>query len=272
MLGENEINGFLEKLKAIRVTGPGTGHDRFFNLKVVDEIKQGMTKSLLGLEELQDLPSEQILAAIADITGCSKSAEYTEGPGYINPNATLAGLVAAAKLIVKVCEKPGNVILATGHPGSMIGFYLELAKIIRELGGIVITPGRGYELSTYRCTGCGLHDTTEVLDYVGETAVISTGEIVLHTHDCKPMEVILTAARQDKQAVDLVIADHGFAGYAIKSGLAVIAIMDTNDPAIAASKLLGYQPTIIPMDDNRPNYISAQVAQMLGHISKCMNE
>lgn len=268
----SEINGLLEKLIAIRVTGPGTGHDRFFNLKVVDEIKQGMTKSLLGFEELQDLPSEQILAAIADITGCSKSAEYTEGPGYINPNATLAGLIAAARLIVKVCEKQGNVILATGHPGSMIGFYLELAKIIRELGGIVITPGRGYELSTYRCTGCGLHDTTEVLDYVGETAVVSTGEIILHTHDCKPMETILTAARQDNQTVDLVIADHGFAGYAIKSGLAVIAIMDTNDPAIAASKqLLGYQPIIIPMDDNRPNYISAQVAQILGQISKCID-
>lgn len=141
----------------------------------------------------------------------------------------------------------------------------------RQQGISQPADGRGYELSTYRCTGCGLHDTTEVLDYVGETAVISTGEIVLHTHDCRPMEVILTAARQDNQAVDLVIADHGFAGYAIKSDLAVIAIMDTNDPAIAASKLLGYQPIIIPMDDNRPNYISAQVAQILGHISKCMD-
>jgi hypothetical protein len=60
-------------------------------------------------------------------------------------------------------------------------------------------------------------------------------------------------------AVDLVVADHGFAGAAIASGIPTVAVMDTNDPALAVAARRGADLTIVPMDDNRPqnSYASA---------------
>lgn len=263
MLSPEQEAAMLDKLQKLKVSGPGTGHIRLKNIIVIHEIKQGISKSLLGLDELQALPSEQVLGSIAAITGCSAMLAAAEGEGYIDPRATLKGIVSAALLIVEVCKKRGNIILGTGHPGSMIGFYLELAKTIRNLGGNLISSGKGYSLTTYQCKGCQLHDITEEIDYIGDVAVVTNGELLLHTHDYKPMKEMLSAAKENNSEVDLVIADHGFAGFAIKNHIPTIAIMDTNDPAIAASTLLGYRPIIIPMDDNRPNSISAQVAQII---------
>ena len=54
------------------------------------------------------------------------------------------------------------------------------------------------------------------------------------------------------RAVDLVVADHGFAGAAIAAGVPTIAVMDTNDPAFAVVAGRGADVTVVPMDDNRP--------------------
>jgi hypothetical protein len=53
-------------------------------------------------------------------------------------------------------------------------------------------------------------------------------------------------------AVELVVADHGFAGAAIASGIPAVAIMDTNDPALAVAARRGADLSVVPMDDNRP--------------------
>jgi hypothetical protein len=59
--------------------------------------------------------------------------------------------------------------------------------------------------------------------------------------------------------VDLVVADHGFAGAAVAAGIPTVAIMDTNDPALAVVARRGADLTVVPMDDNRPlnSYASA---------------
>jgi hypothetical protein len=53
-------------------------------------------------------------------------------------------------------------------------------------------------------------------------------------------------------AVDLVVADHGFAGAAIAACVPTVAVMDTNDPALALVAGRGADLTVVPMDDNRP--------------------
>jgi threonine dehydratase len=52
--------------------------------------------------------------------------------------------------------------------------------------------------------------------------------------------------------VDLVVADHGFAGAAIAAGMPTVVVMDTNDPAFAVAAVRGADVTVVPMDDNRP--------------------
>ena len=70
----------------------------------------------------------------------------------------------------------------------------------------------------------------------------------MHSHGHRAMDMMIEQASR----VDLVVADHGYAGAAINAGIPVIALMDTNDPALALAHRLGADVLIIPMDDNRP--------------------
>lgn len=250
---------WLHQLEALRATGPGTGHPRLKNMLALHEMKQGVARSLLGIPGVEALASSAILNEMALLNGCSANLLEMDGDGYIEPRLTLAGMKQAAEKIRQVCARQGRILFGTGHPGAMLGFYFELIKLVRGLGGVVVCPGSGLEVRRYRCTDCGLHDVVEQVDYVGDVATVTNGEIILHRHDGKPCELVIDAAQQAAGPLDLVIGDHGFAGAAIVAGLSVIAIMDTNDPALAASRLLGFDPIIIPMDDNLPNSVSKQV-------------
>ncbi len=74
------------------------------------------------------------------------------------------------------------------------------------------------------------------------------GASMLHTHDPAPMWRIL----EQVGTVDLMVADHGFAGAAVAVDIPAVAIMDTNDPALAVVAGRGAEVTGISMDDNRP--------------------
>jgi threonine dehydrogenase-like Zn-dependent dehydrogenase len=64
-------------------------------------------------------------------------------------------------------------------------------------------------------------------------------------------------------AVDLVVADHGFAGAATAAGIPTVAVMDTNDPALAVAARRGADLTVVPMDDNRPQNSYAAALEVL---------
>jgi Phosphatase len=62
--------------------------------------------------------------------------------GCIDPARTAAGLVEAGKRISDVARSGGRLVFATGHPGAMILYYLELARWAEKLGGEVVSPRR----------------------------------------------------------------------------------------------------------------------------------
>ena len=62
---------------------------------------------------------------------------------------------------------------------------------------------------------------------------------------------------------DLVLADHGFAGEAINRGIPTVAVMDTNDPGLAIAKKLGANLVLVPMNDNRPNVVTREAAELV---------
>lgn len=67
------------------------------------------------------------------------------------------------------------------------------------------------------------------IDYVGSVAIFTDYASLPQTHHHRATDTLLAAAG----SVDLVIADHGYAGSAIRAGLPVISVMDTNAPALA---------------------------------------
>ncbi|MBI2953367.1 MAG: phosphatase [Chloroflexi bacterium] len=234
----------LKLIRETRIAGKDTRHSRATNLHAIKELVNGHPHYTFGIKGVERFSGEEVLEAIADITKCSKDPHNTEGGGYISPESTLKGLELGAKVMYSAARKGGRFVVATGHPGSLLLFYIDLARLIRRWGGEIIVVERG-----------AFVPPNFDLDYVEEVAVVSDRCSIWHSHDTVPMEIILKASGP----VDVVVADHGFAGAAVNARIPVVGIVDTNDPALAVAKRMGADVVVVPMDDNRPlsSYVAA---------------
>jgi hypothetical protein len=186
---------------------------------------------------LQYVGFEEAYDAVAYQIGNPPDREEHPGRGCIDPVRTATGLLAAGERIGSIAGSGGRLIFATGHPGALILYYLGLARWAQELGGDVIT----FETR-------GLYERGVSLDWAESVASLGDGASLFHTHDPEPMRDVL----RHTGAVDLVVADHGFAGAAIAAGVPTVVVVDTNDPAFAVVAERGADMTVVPMDDNRP--------------------
>jgi len=227
----------LKEIRETRIAGKDTRHSRATNLHAIRELVRGHPHYTFGIKGVERFSEREVLDAISGITKCSNDPNYTEGGGYISPESTLKGLEMGAKAIASAARRGGKFVVATGHPGSLLLFYIEIVRLIREWGGEVLEVERG-----------AFVPPNFDLDYVEGVAVVSDRCSIFHSHDTVPMEVILRASGP----IDAVVSDHGFAGAAVNAGVPVVGIVDTNDPALAVAKRMGANVVIIPMDDNRP--------------------
>ena len=79
---------------------------------------------------------------------------------------------------------------------------------------------------------------------------LGNGASLLHTHGAEPMQHLL----RELDRVDLVVADHGWAGAAAQAGIDTLALADCNDPALFVAEAEGKPVVTVPLDDNvRPH-------------------
>ncbi|RJQ31784.1 MAG: hypothetical protein C4562_04890 [Actinobacteria bacterium] len=253
-----DLEQIKNRLTELQVCGQGTGHNRFTNLRNIERLIKGEPYATFGIKGLSQLHPSEVLQNIAEITGCSSDEKVIEGTGFISPSSTLKGLMAAAKELASMLAD-SKVIMATGHPGSMLSFYTELARYLSVKHEILL-PRMRVEVNRQRCPDCGQHDDVHWIDYIEGVATLTDGDQMLHVHNGEPMAKLLDALEEVPR---LVIADHGFAGESINRGIKTITVMDTNDAAFAVAKARGKDVIIIPMDDNQGNFASGQVGQIL---------
>lgn len=227
-----------DRLLSAGVAGTSTSHGAENNLHKIDLLLEQDDSTTFGMEDLlRGVHFEEAYEAVTGRLGYAPDAEETPGRGCIDPAHTAAALLEAGGRIREVARADGRIVFGTGHPGALLVYYLGIARWVEELGGeIAVTEVHGRE------------EQDMPLDWAGPVAVMGDGASMLHTHDPAPMQRILRQAG----AVDLVIGDHGFAGAAVAAGLPAVAIMDTNDPALAVVAKRGANATVIPIDDNRP--------------------
>ena len=227
------------RLLAAGVAGDETSHGSENNLYKISLLLELNENNTYGMEELlHDVGFEEAYDAVSRQLGNPPDGELTPGRGRIDPVRTAEELLEAGSRIRKVAGAGGRIILATGHPGALLMYYLGVARWAEELGGRILTAetqGR------YGQRGVPL-------DWAGPVGTLGNGASLSHTHDPGPMRDVLRRVGP----VDLVVADHGFAGAAVAAGVPTVAIMDTNDPAFAVAARRGADLTAIPMDDNRP--------------------
>ena len=232
------ISQYADTLLKAGVAGTNTSHGAEDNLYKIGRLLDGEPSQTFGMDELlEGVSFEEAYEAVTLRTGHPPDREETGGRGCIDPARTAKGLVEAGDRVRAVAEAGGTFVLATGHPGALLSYYLGLAAWVDELGG-----------QTLVARTRGRYERGSILDWVGAVGAMGDGASLRHTHDASPMRDLL----RELDGIDLVVADHGFAGAAVAAGIPAVAVMDTNDPALAVVASRGADVTVVPMDDNRP--------------------
>lgn len=246
---DTSLTKYADSLLRAGVAGTGTSHGAENNLYKIRAMSWEDENYTFGMEDLlRGVSFEEAYEATAHEIGYPPDYEEQPGRGCINPARTAAGLLEAGRRIREAAEGGGRIILGTGHPGALLMYYLGVARWIQALGGKLLT------------TAPHIRGDEPLLDWAGPVAVLGDGASLRHTHDPAPMGRILAEVRG---GVDLVIADHGFAGAAVAAGIPAVAIMDTNDPAFAVAARRGADLAVVPMDDNRPQNSYAAALEVL---------
>ena len=227
-----------ERLLEAGVAGTRTSHGAENNLYKIGLLLEHDGANTFGMENLLTAVGfEEAYDAVARQIGNPPDREENPGRGCIDPARTAEGLIEAGVRTRDVAVEGGRLVFATGHPGAMILYYLGLARWAEDLGGQILTAETR-----------GRYQKGVSLDWAGPVGTLGDGASLFHTHDPGPMRDVLGQTGP----VDLVIADHGFAGAAIASGIPTVVVTDTNDPAFAVVAGRGADVTVVPMDDNRP--------------------
>jgi hypothetical protein len=217
------------------LAGPHRSHPAEDNVRKAGLLASGDPDSTFGMSDVATATTDEALAAVSAVTGAREPGE-----AYIDPRATIAGAREAAARLGAACRAGARIMVATGHPTGLLYHHVRLVGAITGAGGRVIRPLD--EEVLFRENG-----GVRRIKYVGGVGVLSDGGNLLHTHSPAAMERVLA----DGAPPALVVADHGFAGAAIARGIPTIAVMDTNDPALAVARARGRDVALIPMDDNR---------------------
>ena len=227
------------------IAGDITVHTQASNRLAIAQMQQLNPTLTLGIEIVERAMSAgrfstpELYNIVSNSLGVTSARFMSDGAGRIDPSLTMRQLELAFAEIDRVIASGQEIVLATGHPGSLLDFYSALEAYIRSSGGRL-----------FALTGNRLVTKHHWMDTIGATLVLSDSGALPHTHDPRPITPVL---KRHKGSLGLVIADHGFAGAAINLGIPTIAIHDVDDPAIPVAVHLGAPIVPIPMNDNRLN-------------------
>jgi len=232
----------VEHLVKTRIAGD-VATPRENNLSHYRQLANGVRNFWLGLELGDRWTDEQdVLAVMAERVGVNDDPEYRYGQDTIDPELTVGGLERLAARLRKAAEGQQRVLFATGHPGGLLDVHRATAAALRAAGcEIVVIPE-------------GLQTDEGYVWQLADVAVLEHGATLWHTHSGEPMKAILTALEEEGRPLpDLVVADHGWAGYAGQHGLDSVGYADCNDPALFLAEAEGTVQVTVPLDDHVPS-------------------
>ena len=215
------------------------------SLRNAERLVQGDPDCTMGLSDWLDAGYEEVLAAVHAVGGreLDPEAAHHAGGGYIEPEATLEGIVRHQRALAEfVAAGGGRVVVATGHP-SLLHHYAAVAGVLEAAGCHMVRPLEGVRdgLTTPEGRPCSI-------GYVEGVAVLAYDGREHHTHRSLYMEAMLDALG-GRDGVDLVVADHGYAGAAIEAGIDTLSIADINDPALPLAQARGRTAGVLLIDD-----------------------
>jgi hypothetical protein len=216
--------GLLAQLVSARIAGD-VATPRSNSVGNMRMLSDGDPDKLLGLDLGDRWPFERVLALLAERSG-KPAVELPAGGDYIDPENTVAALERMAVVLREAAADRARVLLATGHPGGLLGTHLAIATALAAAGAQLVTVPPGI--------------VTDVGDVrqVGGVAAMHAHAGLRHTHSPEPRP-------------ELVVADHGWAGQAGQSGIRTVGFADCNDPALFVAEAEGTLAVTVPLEDNQ---------------------
>ncbi|NQE70886.1 phosphatase [Nocardia gamkensis] len=211
---------------------------------------------------LKDWTFAETLEMMARLCGVDPDPRHRRGPDTIDVDLTLDALDAMGARIGQAARRQETVILATGHPHTLLGVYRAVEDALRAAGCVVLAPAAGW---SYRVTTRFGPQNREII-YTSGVAALGTDGRLEHTHDPHPMRAMLRELRdaEPDHWPDLVVADHGWAGAAGEAGIETVGFADSNDPALFAGHAEGKIAVTVPLDDGiRPDHYQPLTAYLL---------
>lgn len=223
-------------------------------------------RALLGLEPRRRWSVEQLTALVADRCGATPTP-LPPPPGLgeagwrIDPGRTVAALAAFADVLASAVRRRAPVLLGTGRPHALLGFYGMLASALAGAGCRVLTPreGRGVEVP-----GAGGKRPFALSSVRGVALVheiglpCAPGAPGAPCRSPLPLRVTLAdLAARGEGLPELVIGDHGWLCGAGQLGLDAVGPAGVSDPAPFVAEAEGTVGVVIPLHDTvaRSHYL-----------------
>jgi hypothetical protein len=193
-----------------------------------------------------------VLELMVERCGVVADPGHRHGQDTIDPELTVGALDRMADVLHKAAENGSRVLLATGHPAGLFAVHHALAAALVNTGCSVVAPAEH------------LYADGGEIRHLAGVFMLHRGGGLVHTHSPDPMREILDALEQDGEPLpDLVIADHGWAGYAGGQGIDTVGFADCNDPALFVGEAEGSLLVSVPLDDNVPPHHYAPLTAYL---------
>jgi hypothetical protein len=204
-------------------------------------LASGDPSVLFGLPNLMPTTLDEVLEALGRLGSWDfANPNGSRGRSWVSPEGFVTQAEAAVDRLRFACTDGQRVFFGTGHPTGPLEMYVRVADALRERGADIVRVAEGDPYERY-AGGAQIR-------YICDVAAVSMGGDLAHTHSARPMEYLLGSGL----SCDLVVGDHGFAGAALAQGIDAVAIVDTNDPALALAWARGMSVWPLLCDDNRP--------------------
>jgi Phosphatase len=215
-------------------------HDRLGRtemLSVMRRVVAGDPVALLGLERFDRADVAELRTVASEVWGW-KADEPTV---TIEPDRLLTGLLSARDRVVDVARRGGRILVATGRPASLLPMHQQLARLGRSEGGHLLDAGEAGPVAAAGRSSVRLW-------WIGGVAVLTDGDVLLADAGIDAIDELLFTVPHP----DLVVADRGFAGGALRAGIEVVALADLDAIALGLAASRGLPVTVVPLQERRP--------------------
>src|SRR3712207_3392223 len=121
------------------IVGPHRSHSRANNLGKIRALVEGSdAEAAFGLSGVTAYSAGEVLAFLAELTGCSTDIAYLDGVDAIEPERTVAAIVGAARKLADFAPRGGLLLAATGHPTGLLEHHIRVVDAYRRAGGKVL--------------------------------------------------------------------------------------------------------------------------------------